>query len=61
MLCLSRRIGETLIIGDNIRVTVMEISSQGKVKLGIEASREIDVHREEVWKKIQEQKEQQAS
>ena len=47
MLVLSRRIGERLVIDDNIIVTVVEIRG-GQVRLGIEAPREIPVRREEV-------------
>jgi len=47
MLVLSRRVGERLLIGDDIVVTVIEVRSDG-VRLGIEAPREIRVHRAEV-------------
>lgn len=59
MLVLSRLIGETIVIGDNIRITIMDIKySRGgsKVRIGIEAPREVPVHRQEVWLEIQEQK-----
>ena len=52
MLVLSRRMGETLVIADNIRLTVLGVSG-GQVRLGIEAPREISVHREEIYQKIQ--------
>ena len=52
MLVLSRRMGETLVIGDNIRLTVLGVSG-GQVRLGIEAPRDISVHREEIYQKIQ--------
>lgn len=55
MLVLSRKIGETLVIGDKIRVTIIDIRGD-KVRIGIEAPVEIDVHREEVWKAIQNEK-----
>lgn len=47
MLVLSRRVGEKLLIGDDVVVTVIEVRSDG-VRLGIEAPREIRVHRAEV-------------
>jgi carbon storage regulator len=51
MLILTRRIGENIIIGDDIIIRVLDIG--GQVKLGIEAPREIEVHREEIYAKIQ--------
>ena len=48
MLILTRTEGETIVIGDNIRVTVMAVQG-GQVKLGIQAPLEVPVHREEVW------------
>lgn len=52
MLVLTRKRDESIIIGDNIRVTVVEVRGD-QVKLGIEAPRAIPVHREEVYKEIQ--------
>jgi carbon storage regulator len=52
MLVLTRYIDESIIINDNIKITVIDI--QGKqVRLGIEAPIDIDVHREEIYNKIQ--------
>lgn len=51
MLALGRRIGEKIMIGDNIIITIVEIQS-GKVRIGIEAPKEIPVHRREVWLRI---------
>lgn len=54
MLILTRRIGESLKIGDDIKVTVLD--SKGKqIRLGIEAPRDVEVHREEVYRRIQEE------
>ena len=51
MLILTRRIGETLIISDNIRVTVLDVSGN-QIRLGVTAPREVPVHREEVAERI---------
>ncbi len=48
MLQLSRKPGETIVIGDDIRVTVMQIAG-GAVRVGIEAPRAVPVYREELW------------
>lgn len=52
MLVLSRRLGETLIIGDDIKITVLGISGN-QVRLGIAAPKDVSVHREEVYQRIQ--------
>lgn len=54
MLILSRKIDESIKIGDDIRITVVAVVGD-KAKLGIEASREIPVHREEILARIQEE------
>ncbi len=51
MLVLSRRLGESLQIGDNITVKVLDMQG-GQVRIGIEAPRSISVHREEVKQRI---------
>lgn len=55
MLILTRRMGETLMIGDDFLVKVL--GSRGKqVRLGIDAPKQIVVHREEIYKRIQQEK-----
>ena len=51
MLLLSRKKGERIVIGDNIVVTVTDLR-KGEVRLGIEAPREVPVHRKELYDKI---------
>ena len=51
MLVLSRRLGETLCIGDDIKVTVLGANGS-QVRLGIAAPKKVTVHREEVYKRI---------
>ena len=52
MLVLSRKINEQIVISDNITITVVEIRGD-KVRLGIEAPKEISVHRREIYDAIQ--------
>lgn len=52
MLVLSRKPGESLVIGGNITVTIIQTSGD-KIRLGIEAPREVPVHRSEVFERIQ--------
>ena len=55
MLVLSRRLGEEIVIGDTIRVRVLGINGN-QVRFGIDAPREMPVHRSEVYDRIQEEK-----
>lgn len=55
MLVLSRQAGEALVIGDNITITVIGIRGD-KVRIGIEAPRDVSVHRQEVYNAIQRSK-----
>lgn len=57
MLILTRKKGESIIIDGNIEVTVIE-SSDGKIKLGIEAPKNIEIHRKEVHESIQNENKQ---
>jgi carbon storage regulator len=55
MLILTRRVGETVIVGDNVRVTVVGLNGN-QVRLGIDAPKDVEVHREEIYVKIQKEK-----
>jgi len=55
MLILTRRIHETIMIGDDIRVTVLGVSGL-QVRVGIDAPKGVDVHREEIYNRIQAEK-----
>ncbi|HDP25070.1 MAG TPA: carbon storage regulator [Deltaproteobacteria bacterium] len=54
MLILTRKVGEVVAIGDDIQISIVEIKGM-QVKLGIQAPRDVQVHREEVYLKIQEE------
>lgn len=52
MLILTRRVEEVLMIGNNVTVTVLGVKGN-QVRLGINAPREIEVHREEIYERVQ--------
>jgi carbon storage regulator len=52
MLILTRRVGESLMIGDNITINVLGVKGN-QVRLGIDAPKDVPVHREEIFNKIQ--------
>ena len=57
MLILTRRVGETVVIGDNITVTVLGVQGS-QVRVGINAPKDISVHREEIFLRIQKENEE---
>lgn len=54
LLILTRKIGEAVAIGDDIQISIVEVKGT-QVKLGIQAPKSIEVHREEIYQKIQEE------
>ena len=55
MLILTRRIGESLVVGDDVKLTVLDVKTN-QVRLGIQAPKAIAVHREEIYRKVQKER-----
>lgn len=58
MLILTRRVGETLMVGDDVTVTVLGVKGN-QVRIGVDAPKDVAVHREEIYQRIQNEKEEQ--
>ncbi len=55
MLILTRRVGETLMVGDDVTITVLGVKGN-QVRIGVNAPKEVSVHREEIYQRIQREK-----
>lgn len=56
MLILTRRIGESVVIGDDVHITVLGVKGN-QVRIGVNAPKDVSVHREEIYQRIQFEKE----
>ena len=57
MLILTRRIGETIMIGDDIKMIILGIKGN-QIRMGFDAKKDVTIHRSEIYEKIQKEKEQ---
>ena len=57
MLILTRRVGETLVVGDEVTVTVLGVKGN-QVRIGVKAPRDVSVHREEIYERIKQEENQ---
>ena len=57
MLFLTRRIGETIMIGDDIKMIILGIKGN-QIRMGFDAKKDVTIHRSEIYEKIQKEKEQ---
>ncbi|MCP5419882.1 MAG: carbon storage regulator CsrA [Gammaproteobacteria bacterium] len=60
MLILTRRVGETLMIGDDVTVTVLGVKGN-QVRIGVNAPKDIAVHREEIYERIKREQQENAA
>ena len=60
MLILTRRVGETLMVGDEVSVTVLGVKGN-QVRIGINAPKDVSVHREEIYLRIQKEQDDHSS
>jgi carbon storage regulator len=60
MLILTRRVGETLMIGDEVTVTVLGVKGN-QVRIGVNAPRDVTVHREEIYERIKREQSEESS
>lgn len=57
MLILTRKVGEALMVGDDVNITILGVKGN-QVRIGVSAPKEIAVHREEIYQRIQKEKNQ---